>query len=594
MSIAVVCNQLAVLSHGEQYPDFTPTGHIRPTITNKSQCPSQYREPNCTGCPDNFDIPECDWIVNCRKATPEEYTKAAFQFNTAQPENPDPCIIVMAHTARCIQEVVRKVKETRKVEGFSTLQIAIRGGRHSYIGASTVSKGIVIDVSRFNYVRQDSDGESMTVGAGITLCQLYYQLWNSTPTRLLYPGGSCPTVGLSGLTLGGGQGVVGRKYGLSADQVIEAHMVNSTGEVMIISETSNEDLYWALRGGGNGNFGIVYQFKLKRYAIPEMNTDYLIYFHNSADWRAVIHEWQKFITSPFFRNHHEIWSQLTVTPIKLQVAVHIAGNVSETDSLAMERIEALTKVPGTSPSGYYPNTPYTMCSYTPNNYSGSIAFWAGCTEDNKCGNTQDLMKCLQIPTDCGGEPFRMNSGYQREPLTDMGIQTIIQNILAIENVTGCSNASIQLDTLGGKINISRTSTAFPHRNNIITYQFLSYFYNSCNKTAMIEWQDSFHKSMLAYMTQGAYRNYANLDLSLYNERYYMENLQRLKKIKAALDPDDLFSCSQCIKPLSMITPSVRPMSLLIWHYLPYVLISVTAVIFIFQFCRSRGEHLHQE
>ena len=267
----------------------------------------------------------------------------------------------------------------------------------------------------------------------------------------------------------------------------------------------------------------------------------------------------------------------------LQIGIHIAGNVLETDSLAMEKIEALTKVPGTSPSGYYPNMPYTMCSYTPNNYSGSIAFWAGCTKDNQCGNTQDLIKCLQIPTDCGGEPFRMNSGYQRESLTDMGIQTIINHILAIENITGCSNAAILLDTLGGKINISRTSTAFPHRDNIFAYQFLSYFVSPCNKTAMIEWQDSFHKSMLQYMAEGAYRNYANLDLSLYNERYYMENLQRLIKLKGALDPEDLFSCSQCIA--SLITPSVKPMSQLslIWQYLVYAFVSVTALIF---FCRT--------
>ncbi len=121
----------------------------------------------------------------------------------------------------------------------------------------------------------------MTVGAGITLGKLYYELWNSFPNRLLYPGGTCPTVGLSGLTLGGGQGIVGRKYGLSIDQVVEFKMVNSTGKILTINSTSHEDLFWALRGGGNGNFGIVYEFTLERYRIPNKNKDYLIYLtHN--------------------------------------------------------------------------------------------------------------------------------------------------------------------------------------------------------------------------------------------------------------------------------------------------------------------------
>ena len=86
--------------------------------------------------------------------------------------------------------------------------------------------------------------------------------------------------------------------------------------------------------------------------------------------------------------------------------------------------------------------PYAFVSVT----STAMIFIYGCTKDNKCGNTQDLIKCVQIPTDCGDEPFCMNSGYQREPLSDVGIQTIIDHILAIENITGCINTV----TLGGK------------------------------------------------------------------------------------------------------------------------------------------------
>lgn len=194
-------------------------------------------------------------IINCHTADPDEYARAAFQFNTALPK-PNPCVIVMANNSKCIQGVVNQVTSLRNYDRskYQHLQIAVRGGRHSYIGASTKKNGVVVDVSRFDSIQQHDGDGLMTVGAGITLGKLYYQLWKSYDPRLLYSGGSCPTVGLSGLTLGGGQGVTGHKYGLSADQVKEVKMVNSHGK---LNKSSHEDLFWALRGGGNGNYGIV-------------------------------------------------------------------------------------------------------------------------------------------------------------------------------------------------------------------------------------------------------------------------------------------------------------------------------------------------
>ena len=585
----------AVLSHGQYHADFTPTGNIRHTLTDQSQCEVVYDKPNCTGCPKTFEIRACDNIVNCWTADPDVYSKAAFQFNTAQPENPNPCVIVMAKTPECIQDVVKKVRKIR-TEGkeYSDLRIAIRGGRHSYIGASTVSKGVVVDVSRFDDVSQHNETELMTVGAGIILSKLYYHLWSSEPNRLLYPGGTCPTVGLSGLTLGGGQGVIGRKYGLSADQVVELKMVNSTGDVMTINNMSHEDLFWALRGGGNGNFGIVYEFTLRRYVIPKLNKDYLIYFHNPSDWHTIITKWQEFITSATFKEDYNVWSQLTVTPSFLLIAFHIADN--ELKPKTVEGIEALAHVPGTTSSGYHPNTPYIECFYTPNNYSGSIAFWAGCTKENQCGTTQNLIDCLELPTVCDGKPFRMNSGYQNKPLNDEGIKTIIDHILKIEELTGCLDASVQLDTLGGKINeVSPNSTAFPHRRNIITYQFLSYFFKGCNKTAMIKWQDDFHQSMLncSGMTQGAYRNYANLNLTSHNKRYFLENLENLTEIKNTYDPDNIFSYSQSIP--TEFQKIERRLFQIFGDYWPlYFVVGCVVTIVIFLIYHSRSRHPHQD
>ena len=127
------------------FPDFTPTGYIRENpecLHGKVHCKAiyqNYTKPSCTGCP-LIQLDDCSTsqIVNCETATDIEYAEAAFQFNTAQPLQPNPCTIVMAETAECIQAAVRRVRKLRNTSEHSNLQLSVRGGRHSYIGASTV------------------------------------------------------------------------------------------------------------------------------------------------------------------------------------------------------------------------------------------------------------------------------------------------------------------------------------------------------------------------------------------------------------------------------------------------------------------------
>ena len=392
----------------------------------------------------------------------------------------------------------------------------------------------------------------MTVGAGIGLGELYYKLWNVTP-RLLYPGGSCLTVGLSGLTLGGGQGIIGRKYGLSSDQMVEAKMVDAAGEVVVANGATNPDLFWALRGGGNGNFGVVYEFTLKRYEIPHVSTDYFVYFHEPKEWHTVIDQWQKLITSEEFSNDHDTWSQLAVTPGFLRAAFHISGGRRK------KYIEALTQ--GVTPSGYHPRDQYIQCLYTPNNFSGSIATWGDCVAGNRCGATEDLERCLQYPIECEGRAFRRHSGFQPGALSSDGIRTILLYMLEVEPKP-CLNATLLIDTLGGRINeIQPDATAFPHRNNMMAYQFMSIFDYGCDESQMKEWLRNFHKDMSKYMGEGSYSNYANPDLVDHNQHYFLENYNRLVRIKKKYDPNNIFKHSQSIP-----TEAVDSVILLYWPY----------------------------
>lgn len=544
---------------------------MRTEIIEEDHCPKAGPKPKCRGCPKVFNSAEvnahCDKIIYCLTASDDDYARAAFQFNTANPKLPDPCVVVMADNVECLKAVIPYVKTHHK-----NLQIAVRSGRHSYIDASTASKGVILDVSRFKHIEQNKDGKSMRVGAGITLGDLYSKLWAE---GLLYPGGTCPTVGLSGLTLGGGQGVTGRKYGLSSDQVVSVKMINAAGKEVVASSIENTDLFWALRGGGNGNFGVVYEFTLNRYKIPGTSKDYLITFPNSGEWQRVIDQWQGLITSDDFENDKDTWSQLAVSPASLHVAFHISGGDRE------QYIETIKK--GTTQSELI------GCEYTPGNYSGSIAFWAGCTANNACGTTEDLNKCLQHPTDCGGRAFRMNSGYQSGKLKEEGIKKIIHYMVEYDTPTPpCVNATLLLDTLGGKINeFLPHDTAFPHRENTFGYQFIAYLDYGCAEDHMEKWLNDFHREMLQFMSSGKYRNYANPNVKDYNQDYFMKNYPRLVQVKNKHDEHNVFRYSQSI-PLSVKIERA------ILHYWPYAVAGIVVITMLVLWYRARSTHQHGE
>lgn len=549
------------------YPD---KGHMRSAeIVGEKYCPQVADKPGCHGCPEEFDSDDvkrhCDEIIYCRTATKEDYAKAAFQHNIAEPRNPDPCAVVMANNPECLKAIVRYVTT------HTTLQIAVRAGRHGYIGASTASKGVVVDVSRFNYVQQQEGEELMRVGAGISLGELYYKLWDSTP-RSLYPGGSCLTVGLSGLTLGGGQGIIGRKYGLSSDQMVEAKMVDAAGEVVVTNGETNPDLFWALQGGGNGNFGVVYEFTLRRYKIPDVSTDYFVYFHEPKEWHTVLERWQRLVTGKEFSEDHDTWSQLAISPGFLRVAFHISGGHRK------QYIEVLTR--GVTPSGYHPGDQYIECMYTPDNFSGSIASWGDCVSDNQCGTTGDLERCLQYPLECEGRAFRRHSGFQSGALSGDGIRTILHYMLEVEPKP-CLNATLLLDTLGGRINeIQPDSTAFPHRSNMVAYQFMSVFDYTCDESQMKEWLKRFHNDMSQYMAKGSYCNYANPDLVDHNQHYFLGNYDKLVGIKKKYDPKNIFRHSQSI-PTETVDSVILP-------YWPYTAGIFLVTLFLCYYVHSRG------
>ncbi len=234
------------------------------------------------------------------------------------------------------------------------LPVAVRCGGHSYGGWSSTS-GLVIDVSAMDRVTVDVQAGTATVGAGTLLIDLYSQL--AAHGRAV-PGGSCPTVGISGLALGGGVGVVGRLYGLTCDNIVEVEIVTADGSVRRCTEHTEPELFWACRGGGGGSFGVVTSFTFRTHPVPD-----LVLFYLQWPWSAaasVIGAWQSWAPAA----PAELWSNLHLSAIvggsepQLSVGGTYAGDVAGLQSL----LDQLYAAVGSQPSSpFVQSEEYLTC-----------------------------------------------------------------------------------------------------------------------------------------------------------------------------------------------------------------------------------------
>jgi FAD/FMN-containing dehydrogenase len=398
------------------------------------------------------------------------------------------------------------------------LAVTPRCGGHDFAGYSTTT-GVVIDVGPMSTIQVGNDGTA-TIGAGAKLADVYDQL---IARNVGVPLGTCLSVGISGLTQGGGIGVIDRMYGLTCDALVSAQVVVADGRILTCDATNEPDLFWAIRGGGGGNFGVVTSFTFKTHATQNLtNFSADIAFSDLAKVLTAWQTWQAGLPD-------NIWSFLITTFLGGGGPnVTLQGVSLGTPAEFMTYWNNFTAAAGVQPQ---PNI--TTKSYR----DTMMAFCANRTisQCHLVGQTPDAQ--IQRAT------FASTSDLYDAALPAQGVQTFVQ---AIQNaVSQGIRGQILLDAMGGALGrVAPDATAFPHRRSL----FSAEYYQDAGGVASPTWANSMRTTMRAYTSGRAYVNYRD-PLITDTSVYYGANYARLGRVKTKYDPNQVFRFAQSIPPM---------------------------------------------
>jgi FAD/FMN-containing dehydrogenase len=405
-----------------------------------------------------------------------------------------PAAIVVCNNTRDVRNAVRWARQ----EG---MPLRARSGGHSYEAFSVVDGGLVIDVGGLTGVGVDVSRGEAVIGAGVRMLDCYRQLWDHGIT---IPGGTCPGIGIAGLTLGGGIGFLSRQHGLTCDNLVAVEVVDADGRTLRASEEQHPDLFWALRGGGGGNFGIATAFTFRVRPIGDVVTVQVSWPWD--DVAEVLDAWQRW--APF------VDERLCVA---LAVAHPNAGSISATGLFTGSAAELPSLLEPLLKAGT-PGTPAIQSLP----YFTAVEQFAG--------------------PPISSVRFKNSSAVAHEPLPTAAIATLV------DHLRGAPFASdlVGFFPLGGAIAaIDPEATAFPHRLARFDMQYQAYWWDDTAAQASLAWVRDLRAAMAPYTT-GAYVNYVDADLPDWERAYYGTNLPRLERAKKDYDPDNVFNGPQTI------------------------------------------------
>ncbi len=417
----------------------------------------------------------------------------------------------IAPRVRVVAGSAKAVSTTMLWAANNGVRFAVRSGGHSYEGFSQ-SPDLVIDVRGMTGIKLATDKKSVSIGSGSSLGSVYKALW---PSNLAIPAGSCFPVGVAGHSLGGGFGLLGRSFGLACDSVLSMEVVDASGHIRNVSGQENPDLFWALRGGGNGSFAVVTNFNFRTSPVSMVARFGITWRKPTAQAAKIVQAWQQWLADL----PPSITGTLHLTKDQGGlIKVHMAGLSVQSESKLKVELKRLQRVA----------RPADQVSTTTQTFKAAATIFNGGPADDSL-----FMKG--------------KSDYVNDPMTDQGILTLLNGL---RNAPG--EIAVLCDTYGGAINkIASDATAFVHRGNTrYSIQYYMEWTDPAASNANIAMMRTLYTSMRPHVSGGAYVNYCDLDLGNgYARAYWGDNLPRLLKIKAVVDPKNIFRHAQSV-PLS--------------------------------------------
>ncbi|EOY23149.1 hypothetical protein QUC31_008118 [Theobroma cacao] len=455
---------------------------------------------------------------------------------------PKPFVIVTPLQTSHIQTTIYCSK-THKLE------IRIRSGGHDFEGLSYVSEVpfIILDLVNFRSIEVDTKNKVAWVESGATIGELYYRIVEKSKT-LAFPAGVCHTIGVGGHFSGGGYGILMRKYGLAADHVIDAHLIDVNGRILD-RKSMGEDLFWAIRGGGGNTFGVVLAWKVKLVPVPQVVTVFTVNKTLEQNATKILHRWQHI----GHKLPDDLFTDVTITKVNssqvgkktIQAAFKALylGGIDELIPLIQDR---------------FPELGLVKQDCIEMSWVESVLYFGGVSRER-----------LDILLDRNALPkqtFKAKSDYVKEPIPESGLEGIWEKFFEKE----AEIAFMMMVAFGGKMDeIPEAALPYPHRaGNLYQASYLVAWSKEENAESQkyISWIRRLYSYMTTYVSKSpreAYFNYRDLDIgtnnvgytsyaqaSIWGLKYFKNNFNRLVHVKTMVDPENFFKNEQSIPPLS--------------------------------------------
>ena len=426
-----------------------------------------------------------------------------------------PQAIVRGRSPQDVAEAIRFARQ----QGMA---VATRGGGHCFGGRSS-TRGLLVDVTPMHSV-EISDG-AVTVGGGTRLGDVYESLLERD---LTIPAGSCPSVGVAGLALGGGLGIVGRKYGLTSDHLLGVQIVLADGRVLECDDHHEEDLFWALRGGGPGNFGVVTALAFRTIRAPDATNFHLTWPFSEA--AAVIDAWQSWApVAP-----EELAASLLIgasAQVDEPPSVGVFGVMLGTESDTAELVDQLVNRTPSDPASAFRER---MSFRETTRYWGERA-------------ARDRVEGEPPAWELRGYRF-IKSEFFNRPLSAEVIEELLQNFL--KGRVGGQSRELDFSPWGGGYNrMSADATAFVHRGDLYWLKHATEVEPGASggeKEAAHDWVTRSWGTVHPWGTGRVFPNFPDPDLEDWARAYYGKNRDRLLDVKARYDPGNLFRFHQSL------------------------------------------------